>query len=56
MLTGHFTIHGAVLGSERQVMLGRDVMALLSSVADTAWDYVAMGHIHKHQNMTKRHG
>lgn len=52
VLTGHFTIHGAVLGSERQVMLGRDVMALLSSVADPEWDYVAMGHIHKHQNMT----
>jgi exonuclease SbcD len=52
VLAGHFTIHGAVLGSERQVMLGRDVMALLSSVADPAWDYVAMGHIHKHQNMT----
>ncbi len=30
-------------------MLGRDVAVLLSSVADPAWDYVALGHIHKHQ-------
>jgi DNA repair protein SbcD/Mre11 len=52
VLTGHFTIAGAVLGSERQVMLGRDVAALLSLVADPAWDYVAMGHIHKYQNLT----
>jgi exonuclease SbcD len=52
ILTGHFTISGAVLGSERGIMLGRDVMAGLSSVADSCWDYVAMGHIHKHQNLT----
>ncbi len=52
VLTGHFTISGAVLGSERSVMLGRDVAALLSSVADPTWDYVAMGHIHKYQDMT----
>ncbi|MFP4321856.1 MAG: exonuclease SbcCD subunit D, partial [Anaerolineales bacterium] len=52
ILTGHFTISGAVLGSERQVMLGRDVAAMLSSVAHPAWDYVAMGHIHKFQDLT----
>ena len=52
ILTGHFTISGAVTGSERQIMLGRDVAALLSSVADPAWDYVAMGHIHKFQDLT----
>jgi len=55
VLTGHFTIAGAKLGSERQVMLGRDVAALLSAVADPAWDYVAMGHIHKYQDLSKDH-
>lgn len=54
VLTGHFTIAGAALGSERQVMLGRDVAALLGSVADPEWDYVAMGHIHKFQNLTEK--
>lgn len=53
VLTGHFTIDGAVTGSERQIMLGRDVAALLSSVANPVWDYVAMGHVHKHQDLTR---
>ncbi|MCA0456706.1 MAG: exonuclease SbcCD subunit D [Chloroflexi bacterium] len=53
LLTGHFTLAGAVFGSERAIMLGRDIQVLLSSVADPRWDYVAMGHIHKHQNMTR---
>jgi DNA repair protein SbcD/Mre11 len=54
LLTGHFTVRGAVFGSERSVMLGRDVQVSLSLLADTRWDYVALGHIHKHQNMTDR--
>lgn len=53
LLTGHFTVSGAVVGSERGIMLGRDVSVLLSAVADPRWDYVAMGHVHKHQNLTK---
>jgi exonuclease SbcD len=52
ILTGHFSVSGAVLGSERSVMLGRDVTVMLSTVADPAWDYVALGHIHKHQCLT----
>ena len=52
ILTGHFTVHGAALGSERKVMLGRDVQISLGLLADNRWDYVALGHIHKHQNMT----
>jgi len=53
LLTGHFTVTGAVWGSERGIMLGRDLEILLSSVADERWDYVALGHIHKHQNLTR---
>lgn len=53
ILTGHFTVHGALLGSERQVMLGRDVSVTLANIADPVWDYIALGHIHKHQNMTQ---
>lgn len=52
LLTGHFTVHGAALGSERNVMLGRDVQISLSLLADARWDYVALGHIHKYQNLT----
>ena len=53
VLTGHFTVSGAVVGSERGIMLGRDVAVGLASLADSRWDYVAMGHIHKHQNLVK---
>lgn len=52
VLTGHFTVSGASWGSERGIMLGRDVEVLLSVMADSRWDYVALGHIHKHQNLT----
>ena len=52
LLAGHFTLEGAAWGSERGVMLGRDVSARLECVADAGWDYVAMGHIHRHQNLT----
>nr|MCU0466246.1 exonuclease SbcCD subunit D [Anaerolineae bacterium] len=52
LLTGHFTVGGAVVGSERQIMLGRDIAVNLGDLADPRWDYVALGHIHKHQNLT----
>ena len=51
VLTGHFTISGATFGSERSVMIGRDVAVLKSVLADPRWDYVALGHVHKHQNL-----
>ncbi|MFW5748725.1 MAG: metallophosphoesterase family protein [Chloroflexota bacterium] len=53
LLTGHFTIGGALVGSERNIMLGRDVAVPRAILADPRWDYVAMGHIHKHQNLTE---
>lgn len=52
VLTGHFSTAGAAFGSERSVMLGRDVIVPLSTLVDPAWDYVALGHIHKHQCLT----
>ena len=52
LLTGHFTVGGAVVGSERSIMLGRDVAVPKITLADSRWDYVALGHIHKHQNLT----
>ena len=53
VLAGHFSVHGSKLGSERGVMLGRDVAVLASTVADPVWDYVALGHIHYHQDLNK---
>ena len=53
ILLGHLTVAEAEYSSERSVMLGRDVAVLKSSLADPTWDYVALGHIHRHQNLTE---
>ena len=49
VLAGHVTIGEAVAGSEQTMMLGRDHVLLKSSVALPQLDYVALGHIHRHQ-------
>jgi exonuclease SbcD len=54
VLVGHFSVGGAVFGSERSVMLGRDLVIQKSALARPEWDYVALGHIHKHQNLTPK--
>jgi exonuclease SbcD len=51
VLTGHFSVQEASQGSERNIMIGRDVAVPRSVLADPAWDYVALGHIHKHQSL-----
>jgi DNA repair protein SbcD/Mre11 len=51
LLAGHFSVAEARLGSERTVMLGRDVAVATSALSDAAWDYVALGHIHRHQDL-----
>ncbi|MBP6085521.1 exonuclease SbcCD subunit D [Candidatus Gracilibacteria bacterium] len=45
----HATIMGATFGSERNVMIGKDLVIPLSLIADTRLDYVACGHLHRHQ-------
>jgi exonuclease SbcD len=51
VLVGHFSVDDARMGSERGIMVGRDVVVSRSVLADSAWDYVALGHIHKHQDL-----
>ncbi len=51
VLTCHFSIQNAQWGSERNIMIGRDVAVPLSALTSPVWDYVAMGHIHQHQNL-----
>ncbi len=53
VLLGHFSVSEAQYGSERTVMLGRDVVVLKSILADPTWDYVALGHIHRHQELNR---
>ncbi len=51
VLAGHFAVGGARLGSERSIMIGRDVEVFKSTLTDPVWDYVALGHIHFHQDL-----
>ena len=51
VLTAHLSVSGATYGSERSVMIGRDAVILRSALEDSGWDYVALGHIHKHQSI-----
>lgn len=54
ILTAHASIGGATYGSERLVMLGRDMVIGKVLVTDPHFDYVALGHIHKHQMVNER--
>lgn len=49
VLAGHVTVSGATTSSEQSMMLGRDHVLLKSAIALPQFDYVALGHIHKHQ-------
>ncbi len=51
VMTAHASVQGAVYGAERMVMLGSDLVLSGSLVKDPRLDYVALGHIHKPQNL-----
>ena len=51
VFAGHFSVDSAHWGSERNIMIGRDVAIPVSALADAVWDYVALGHIHQHQDL-----
>jgi exonuclease SbcD len=53
VLTAHASVQGATYGAERTVMLGTDLVLPGSLVRDPRLDYVALGHIHKPQNLNE---
>jgi exonuclease SbcD len=53
IFTAHASVEGAVFGAERMVMLGSDLVLPTSLVKDNRLDYVALGHIHKPQNLNE---
>ncbi len=54
VLLGHFWIKNARPSSSSAYFNPAEPQVLVSSVANPAFDYVAMGHIHKHQDLNKR--
>ncbi len=53
ILTAHASVQGAKYGAERTVMLGADLVLPGSLVRDARLDYVALGHIHKPQDLNE---
>jgi DNA repair protein SbcD/Mre11 len=54
ILVGHFSVDEASQGSERNIMVGRDVAVDRAiALANPVWRYVALGHIHRHQSLNR---
>jgi DNA repair protein SbcD/Mre11 len=53
VLTAHASVQGAKYGGERAVLLGNDLVLSGSLVKDSRIDYVALGHIHKPQDLNE---
>lgn len=53
IFTAHTTVQGATYGSERAVMLGRDVALPPSLLKNLPVEYVALGHIHQYQDLNE---
>lgn len=52
VLLAHLAVADAVYsGSERTTIIGQDPIILQGVVKNPAFDYVALGHIHKHQDL-----
>ncbi len=51
LMTAHASVQGAKYGGERSVLLGNDLVLPGSLVKDDRIDYVALGHIHKNQDV-----
>jgi len=55
VLTAHASVAGAKYGNERTIMLGKDLVLSPGVVKDPRLSYVALGHIHKAQNLNEGH-
>jgi exonuclease SbcD len=53
ILAAHVWVTGAKIGSERSMTIGQEHALMLSSVAQPAFDYIALGHIHRHQVLSQ---
>jgi len=53
ILAAHVWVSGAQVGSERLMTIGQEHALALSNVANPAFDYIALGHIHRHQVLSQ---
>ena len=53
ILTGHFTVADARVGTQGFLMNANEPQVSVRDMALEAFEYVAMGHVHKHQDMNR---
>lgn len=53
LLTAHVSLNTARTSSEQSMLLGHDPVLMLSALARPELDYVALGHIHRHQVLSQ---
>ncbi len=51
VLLGHLMVDRATLGAERHLAVGKGFTIPISLLTRPCFDYVALGHVHKHQNL-----
>ena len=54
ILAAHAWVAGAQVGSEKQMTIGQEHVLMLSNIVRPAFDYVALGHLHRHQVLSER--
>ncbi len=52
VLSAHVTVSTAKYGTERGMMMGRDHVLMQSTLTSLGFDYVALGHIHRRQQLS----
>ena len=53
VVVAHVSLNTAKTSSEQSMLLGRDPILMQSTLAHPSLDYVALGHIHKHQVLSQ---
>ncbi|MFC2042322.1 exonuclease SbcCD subunit D [Chloroflexota bacterium] len=53
ILAAHVWVTGAQIGTENTMTIGQEHTLLLSNVSQPAFDYVALGHLHRHQILSE---
>ncbi len=53
ILAAHVWVSGARIGSEESMTIGQEQVLLPGNVANPAFDYIALGHIHRHQVLSE---
>lgn len=53
ILLGHLMVDRATLGAERLLAVGKGFTVPISLLSRREFEYVALGHVHKHQNLNR---